>query len=365
MNAYAVVRNDRTEASDVAALMSGRTLAGLPEEQTASLIDFFRRNKYPLIALRGRIESVAWAQAVEADIEECESQRHEFVLVRNAWAREGIESIAIKSGGFYPPFPYTSDNLDVLVRREHWPKAVWILEQLGYAWLNTDEERKILFRKFRGGVSVSAIHLHAWVGWDAEFHEEEIWHRARCAEDDPAVTVPSREDVILINAAHAFFENKRFSLFDLERLRRYWFHGDIDWAYIEGVAERRGWLDGLFFALATFAHIEREYFGRSSAPEHLVHRWETQLHRWPFVRSHYRRLTQRRPVELPFRVSFAFSKILYYRKLLNDQHETARRRFSSMRRTLFWGLRLSALHRARARPGAFPGARTRDLPRTH
>ena len=332
MSPYTVVRNDRTEASDVAALMSGRMLAGLPEAQTASLIKFFRRNEYPLIALRGRIDSVAWALAVEADIEECECRRHEFVLVRNAWVREGIEVIAIKSSAFYPPFPYTSDNLDVLVRREDRLRAVWVLEQLGYARpANTDEENIVLFQKLRGGVMVSAIQLHAWAGLDTELHEDSIWHRARCAEDDPAVTVPSREDVVLINAAHAFFENKRFSLFDLERLRRNWFHDDLDWSYIEGAAERRGWLDGLFFALATCAHVEREYFGRSSAPEHLVQRWETQLHRWPFVRSYYRRLTQRRPVELPFRVSFAFSKLLYYRKLVNGRHENARPGRSSTR----------------------------------
>ena len=335
MSAIAPVRADHGEAEDVAAIMAGRTLAGFPQEQVRSLLDFFRHNQYPLLSLRGRVESEEWVCAVEADIDECESRRAEYILVRNAWAREGIECIAVKSGGFYPPFPYTSDDLDLLVRREHRPKAVFILEQLGYVRLaNNDEASKVLFGKVRGGASVSAIHLHASGGPEAAFHEDASWDRARPAEDDPQVMVPAPEDVILINAAYALYEHKRFSLFDLERLRRYWGSSDIDWDYIEGVAARGGWLDGLFFALAACAHIERGYFGHTTAPEPLEQRWASQLNRWQVVRAYYRRLLRRSSVALPFAISPAFSKLLYCRKLLGDGDGRAMRRLANALRAL-------------------------------
>ena len=338
MSVITPVGTGRGGAEDVAAIMAGRTLTGFPQEQVSSLLDFFRRNQYPLLSLRGRVESEEWACAVEADIDECESRRAEYILVRNAWAREGIECIAIKSGGFYPPFPYTSDTLDLLVRREHQPKASFILEQLGYVRpANSDASSKVLFRKLRGGLSVSAIHLHAPAGPDAAFYDDAIWDRARPAEDDPLVMVPSPEDVILINAAHALYEHKRFSLFDLERLRRSWGSSEVDWTVVEGVAARRGWLDGLFFAVAACAQIERVYFGHTTAPEPLEQRWAAQLTRWPVVRAYYRHLLQRSEVALPFAISLAFSKLLYCRKLLGDRDDRMMRRLANVLRALVNG----------------------------
>ena len=85
---------------------------------------------------------------------------------------------------------------------------VLALLAMGYVWLrNIDETNKWLFRKFDEGRSFSAIHVHAWVGWDVEFHERAIWDGIRRAVDDPEVMVPSREDAVLINAAHALYES--------------------------------------------------------------------------------------------------------------------------------------------------------------
>lgn len=315
---------------------------GIPPhaDESELLIAFLTANKYPLLALAspGQLGH-AWQDELDRASESYNEQRQEYLRAREQWLRLGIGCIAFKSAGIPPSFPYTSDNLDLLIRREHQSAAIEALEDLGYVWLtNTDEREKLLFRKFRSGRCVSAIHLHTWIGWDAEFHDlDAVWARARTSEDDPHVTIPSPEDAILINVAHALYENKRFSLFDLEKVRRHWASPGLDWAYMEAIAQGRGWLDGLYFGLAVCAFVERRYFGRCTAPPTLQRKWLTELRRRPPIWWYYRRLTGSRHVNLPFRVSFSVSKLLYYKKILSDQHDTAGRRMSNFLHTLAWG----------------------------
>jgi hypothetical protein len=164
--------------------------------------DFVRRllrNRYPLLSLESTAAqhpllspSVAWRDALKEDRRSLEEQRDEFVQVKRAWSDAGIASVLLKSGGIAPSFPYTSDNVDVLVPHNRTMEARRILLAMGYVWLrNIDEEQKWLFRKFHEGRSVSAIHVHGWVGWDVEFHERAIWDGVRQSADDSEAMVPS------------------------------------------------------------------------------------------------------------------------------------------------------------------------------
>ena len=49
--------------------------------------------------------------------------RNEYGIVNERFLNEGIENILFKSRGLSPSFPYTSDNLDVLVKSRHERKA--------------------------------------------------------------------------------------------------------------------------------------------------------------------------------------------------------------------------------------------------
>jgi thymidylate kinase len=304
-----------------------------------------RRNRYPLLMLEAGARrhpllarSFAWAEALKEDQRSLEEQRYEFIQVKRAWADAGIASVLFKSGGLTPSFPYTSDNVDVLVPRNRTLEARRILLALGYVWLhNIDEEQKWLFRKFHEGRSVSAIHVHGWVGWDVEFHERAIWDGIRQSPDDAGVMVPSREDALLINAAHALYENKEIRLYDLEKIRAQWSAG-LDWDYVEGIARRRGWLDGLYFALLVSQKLEREIFGYQTVPREVVGRWKKGLRAFPVQWAYWKR-TQGRKLDLPFRVSFVFSKLLYYKKILRDSHDGGRKRASNAVRTLAWGVK--------------------------
>jgi thymidylate kinase len=175
------------------------------------------------------------------------------------------------------------------------------------------------------------------VGWDAEFHERAIWDGIRLASDDREVIVPSREDAVLINAAHALYENKEIRLYDLEKIRSQW-SLELDWEYMEGVARRRGWLDGLWFALLVCQKLERVLYGYRTVSADVVERWEWGLQQYPVQYEYWLRV-KKRPLSLPLRLSFAFSKLLYYKKLLRDEHDTPRERVRNVIRTLAWGIK--------------------------
>ena len=315
------------------------------ERSVANLVGALRRNKYPLLALElaGSSHpllstSNTWREALAAERRSLAEQRGEFLKVKHAWYDHGIPSVLFKSAGIAPSFPYTSDNVDVLVPASRTMEARRILLAMGYVWLrNIDETQKWLFRKFAAGRSVSAVHVHGWVGWDVEFHERAIWDGVRQSADDPEVMVPSAEDAVLINASHALYENKEIRLYDLEKIRSQWGNG-LDWMYMEGIARRRGWLDGLYFALLVCQKLERELFGYRTVPSAVVARWKRGLREYPLQWAYWKKVRSR-PLDLPFRVSFVFSKLLYYKKIANDEHDGLRDRAANFVRTLAWGIK--------------------------
>src|SRR5918911_1613859 len=230
------------------------------------------------------LQSAAFRAALEEDRAAYAQFHSEYVQLAQAWARAGVRCICFKSAGIAPSFPYTSDNVDVLVPAQGVAESRRILLDLRYVEMtNTEEPLKWLFRRFHAGRNVSLIHLHAQVGWDAGFMlEDEIWARARPSADDPWTWVPGREDAVLINVAHALIENKALSLHDLVKIRYALSGGAIDWAYLDRVAAERGWRDCLHLGLLLVAHLEEQLSLRSTVPpdlsfQDLVHREQSSL----------------------------------------------------------------------------------------
>ena len=299
--------------------VAARIVDGLspePEEglDNSALMTFWNTNKYPLLALnhnngwKGLYEMTEFQAARQEQENLFASLRAEYIDARDRWAEVGIPCILIKSAGRFPSFPYTSDNLDVLVKEDQAGAAALILKELGYIELkNIEEPHKYLFRKFHDGRCVSAIHLHTWVGWNVGFLDDEpIWQNSTISPDDETVRAPSPEDVILITIAHSFYENKQFRLADIVKVRDCWRQGKLDWIYLEKAASQRGWLDGLHFCLLTCAHIEKSLWGETTISKQALDNWETSLKHHPMIYRYYRKITRRNPVMLPFVVSFTF-----------------------------------------------------------
>jgi thymidylate kinase len=335
-----------------ARLAEGEPAAAPPEGWSpAELTRWYQRNKYPLLAFGASAPSwlaadPTFRQACAAEQEWYDTQRGEYLRVRQAWLDRGIDCLMIKSAGNAPSFPHTSDNIDILVRPADGLAARDTLRRLGYVELrNIEEPQKHLFRRFHDGRCVSAIHVHERVAWFVGFMDEaSLWARLRPAEDDPMVNLPSPEDAVLINLAHACYENKRLRLNDVMRVRHVLRRADghLDWAYMERVAASRGWLDGLAFLLLLYADLEVALFGATLVPGGVRERLARLVDRVAFARRRLGELREGGAIALPLDLSYLFCKKLYYRKILADPAESLRRRWRDVGLTLVWGLKLKS-----------------------
>jgi len=332
-----------------ARIVAGSPLPDSPVPDSKALVGFYKKNKYPLLAFKsGRnghafLHSPEFSAARENNAATLKSLRSEYVIVRNRWAEQNIPCITLKSGGSFLPFPYTSDNLDILIHKEDEAAARATLVQLGYLELkNLEEPQKFLFRKFHAGEIVSDIHLHTRIGWGVGFmDEDELWRKAVVSPDDAAVMIPSPEDTVLITLAHSFYENKCLRLADLIKVSEC-FQGVFNWDYIKETAAHAGWLDGLSFSLALCAYLEETILGKALVPQNIVDDCLSQLAKSPLLNNYFNRLKERTPVVLPFTVSFIFSKLLFYRKIMQDPRFSLGKRLYETIRTTVRGIRLKA-----------------------
>ena len=343
-----VSENARAQKSGKVGAMVCGFINQLPKPlDPAYVVSLLRKNKFPLLALNeadlpsALVDSPEFEQALQDDRDWFAVQYDEYLRIREEWLKRDIAGMFIKTACIAPSFPYMSDNLDILVPESRGEEAREVVRRTGHVELrNIEEPKKYLFRKFKGGRSVSAIHVHHWAGWNVNFFEEDLlWERSRVSPDDPTVIAPSPEDALLINLAHAFYENKRFDLHDLEKMRVNWNRHDLDWDYLPKVPCRRGWHDGFLLGMLLAAHLETKLTGESAVPERYLQQWEAELQRYPRAYKYWRGLLER-PVEMPFEVSFVFSKILYYQKITRDVHDSIPRRVRNTYETLAWGFRL-------------------------
>lgn len=308
------------------------------------LVHSLRRNKVPFLSLaadplhprsgdraaadvsfdpsvRALLDSAEFVAAVADDRGKFSGPHAEYLELESAWSRVGIPCICFKSAGIAPSFPYTSDNVDILVQPHHIQEARRVLLGLDYIELrNAEEPDKWLFRRFRAGQSVSAIHLHARVGWDQGFMlEPELWKRVRQSTDDPSTCVPGPEDAVLINLAHGLIENKNLSMHDLLKVRYALRCNPIDWEYLDRVARERGWLLCLHLGLALTAHLETRLFDESSIPRSELARFQHTLRSCGWLAPYWRTLEERDP-DMPFAISFWTSKRLFFTKVWCDRH---------------------------------------------
>lgn len=313
----------------------------------ADVVKWLRVNKYPLFYLdldalpRELVDTSEFLKALAEDQAWLTMQRDHYRELQAIWQERGIPSIMIKTACIPPTFPYTSDNLDILIPWERADEARAIVLELGYIELrNVEEQNKFLFRKFHDTKSECAIHIHRWVGWNINFFEEEtFWDRARVAPDDPTITAPSPEDALLINLAHAYYENKRFGLHDIEKIRINWMENDLDWEYLSEVPKRNGWYDGYLLGMLLIAHLDESIMGTTKLTDAQREHWESELRRYPRTYRYYQKEKQRAP-DMPFKVSFIYSKLIYYTKIWHDTHDNSWQKLYNTVRTLSWGVRL-------------------------
>jgi dTMP kinase len=295
-----------------------------------TILSILDRNKIPLVFLNKAqwkaypefFEHPHFKAHYEREHALFENLRNEWIAVREKFLKKGIESMLIKSVG---SFPYKSSNLDVLIKQDRREKAESILKELGYIQLhNVEEPYKTLFRKFDNGKTSSVIHLHNKVAWINPFHDEELlWTRFRNSPEDSTVDIPSPEDSILILTAHWFYEDKEIKLSDIIKISFCLQKDVLDWEYMKAVAEKKGWLEGLHFALLVQSFVEKNLYGNSSIPDEQMKKMEATLPKWMVV---YLKRVYHREILLPFKLPKTFGKFLHFVKTIKDKTSTQSRK---------------------------------------
>ncbi len=355
---------------------------------TQRLLQVLRKNKVPLLSLAGpalafgetiaidfgdalagdsRLQSaVLFQTARQAEAETLAGLRAEYKLVHDALSAHGITGLLIKSVGLKPSLPFKSDNLDVLYRLEDVEQVRSTLCRMGYVELrNVEEPHKYLFRKFHAGRSVSAIHLHAHVGWMTSFlDEEKLWQRCRPAEDEAWLTIPAPEDALLTQLAHWFYEDKRLVLQDVVKCAHCLRQG-LDWDEIYRVATWRGWRDGLNVALLLCSYQESVLYGQTLVPPSILEGAWRDIPAWTRKYLEHstgahpaaavptpdnqpleeRRVENRagatgRQASIALRIPFWFSKVFSYAKLWRDPSRSAARRAKDLIVHTGYGIKL-------------------------
>jgi len=290
------------------------------------ILSILKHNKIPLATLDKEAwkifplisESPEFKAQYEKERFSYTAKREEWARVRERFLKAGIESVLIKSVG---AFPYESSNLDVLIKQGQREKAESILRDLDYIELrNVEEPYKTLFRTFKDGESISAIHLHNKVAWINPFHDEElIWNRYRKSPIDDLVDIPSQEDSVLILTAHWFYEDKEIKLADMMKIASC-MKGELDWDYMAATAEKMGWLHGLYFGLLVQCFLEEKLYGESFLRDDRREKMKAALPMW--MRAYFNKKVYSGEVFPPFRLPRIFGKSLHFLKTFKG-HTTA------------------------------------------
>ena len=164
--------------------------------------------------------------------------------------------------------------------------------------------------------------------------------RIRVSEDDPLVLIPAAEDALLINIGHAFYENKSFKLLDIACIRYCLRQGNLDFSEIERIAYQRGWDDGLAYCILTYNQLENQLYGKQLIPQDVLERARSVVKASAWLSQRLENTLKRDEIYSLFCRSFFFSKLLYYRKTLNDSQRNFATRLRDVIRTLAWGIKL-------------------------
>lgn len=304
---------------------AGTLSAPAAPADAAGVVEILRRNGVPLLTLaddpRPAAAELLAAEPLQAafaaDRAKMAGQQAAFGEIVATWRVAGIPALFVKALGPRPTFPYVSNNLDVLVPQAQQDAARKIVRDMGFVELrHIEEPNKFLLRRYHLGASAFDIHIHGRLEWHTEFVDSpRALTRGVYAPDCTLATVPVPEDGLLIALAHAVYENKALKLIELGKLIYAARLLRVDWEAVAEGARRRGWLPGLWFALALCARWEARLYGTTSLPEDIQTRAERRTPAW------LHDTLARCDIEgaaAPIRLPFVQSKRLFYAKMLTD-----------------------------------------------
>lgn len=274
------------------------------------VVKYFRENKISLIELAKNTNHSLFADffnsnefksAYQHELNQYTQWKEDFIQIKTIWEDSGIDYVFHKSTGL---FPAMSDNLDVLVRQEHFKRAGEVLNEMGYVNLrNIQEAHKEFYRRFSANKVFVPIHLHERVCWSVPFDNiEHLWKNHQTSVIDSDVKFPSYEDCILTNTAHCFLEDHIIKIFDLFSIKQSIESKNIDWEYVFKTAENSYWEHSLYTAFIVFNHLFKSLFGKKLFPEFVIEKSKNYIEQYHWITKKLNNKVLTNPVVMPFHV---------------------------------------------------------------
>lgn len=297
---------------------------GMQVNATA-VVEILSINAVPLAYLYGKsnpilsplLQSAEFSSMVWKHREKYEQWKKAFGTVRDLFISNGVNYVFIKSPSL---LPYTSGNLDVMVREQDFAKADRLLKQGGFIELrNIREPHKYLYKQFECGKEVTAIHLHSRVFWGATFIDPDSpWTRVdgRSPFDDVVLSL-SPEDCMLATFAHSFYENSAIRLLDLCIVKHLVENEKIDWRYLTSTATAAHWEDGCSFSVLAYERLHHAIFGDPLFPQDVLQEARQLAGRRIMMRHALGRL-ENVTVTMPFYLPLLTTKLLGYEKVVQS-----------------------------------------------
>jgi thymidylate kinase len=269
------------------------------------------------LALAPLLQSTGFLTELAKHQEKCDRWKEAFKSVKDTFLANGIQYVFIKSPSL---FPYTSGNLDVMVKEKDFAEAGNLLERIGFVELkNIREPHKYLYKRFDCGKEVVAVHLHSRVFWGATFIDpDSVWAGVDRIPFDDIVFALRPEDCILTTFAHSFYENSAIRLLDLCIVKHLAGSERIDWQYLRDTARAYNWEDGFHLSMLAYSRLHQELFGSPLFPQEALDEAVRFTNSRMFLRMAARSMTGSR-VTMPFYLPLLTTKLLAYRKLLRSK----------------------------------------------
>jgi thymidylate kinase len=282
------------------------------------LIRILKENAVPIVYLCSASKELINFDSqpdLKEEFEKYNTWKEEFIKVSTIFLQNDIDYIFIKTPSF---FPYTSGNLDVLVKEKDFSKAGNLLESNGFIKLKNIREFDIkwIYKKFDKGEEVLPVHLHGRVFWGGTFLDSEsIWKNRPKEPTEGIVFTLSPEDCVLTTLAHAFYENAGVRTLDLSIIKYLIEDKKIDWEYLKAIADRYKWIDGFYSSLLIYEYLHKNIFENELFPPEIIREAKNFVDKNWFLRIIVPKVLQSR-IMMPFYIPIVLSKTLAYKKIL-------------------------------------------------
>jgi hypothetical protein len=205
-------------------------------------------------------------------------------------------------------------DLDILVPVEKFDYVVIELKKQGFT-PTSHESYKIGMTKFEDNTKFT-VHVHAKIKWESEFiSTEDVWKRSRQIMIlNKLVRIPSAEDSILIECAHAFFEARLLRLCDVLQFLELLKHDSIDWQKINTRLIEYRYQSAGYLYLIAMDHLIKKFFKNSPIPQIILDDLEqniSKLEKITAVNHAKKKILSEDNQVAPLRISLLSSTLIF------------------------------------------------------